>query len=306
MKRAYICTMGILALVLMAASAKAADENFTLVQTAKPVTRAYPGVNADVLGIRIGMPASQAEAIATRIYGKNAVKAFPLLFFGANAVSINSQPFVSHKLFVNCTDKKCDSLALDFTSPVTGNALYHAFRKVNFDENNNVKLFPPIGAIRTSLIKKYGPLSYQHKYGPQTGQHKSPYGQLVIAWVFSKDSRIVCQSYDCVGTTSRQGNSWDPSSLMWSPQNYPKYDAKYFRKLCGISAGSPAVFKILATIDASGKDASTAREVTVSMWDAQACVTDGEKLTKQLEKDAIKAVIKYDTPTANSPPGPKL
>ena len=288
MKRAYICTVGLLALVLMAASARAGNVNIPLVQTAQPITRAYPGVKTDVLGIKIGMAASQAEAIANGIYGKKPPNAFPLLSFGDNGTAINSQPFVNHELFVNCTAQKCDSLALNFTSPVTGNALYRAFRKINFDEDHDSKLFPPIDAIKASLIKKYGPPSYQQEYGPQTGEHKSPYGEIVIAWVFSKDSRITCTSYDCIGAASIQGDSWDLSDPVWSSQNFPTFTRQYFQKRCGISAGSPAVFKILATIDASGKNASTARKVTVAIWDPQACVNDGVQLTKQLEMTAAK------------------
>lgn len=40
----------------------------TLLQTAKSITPSFLGVSADILGIRIGMTVSQAEAIAAKSY----------------------------------------------------------------------------------------------------------------------------------------------------------------------------------------------------------------------------------------------
>lgn len=283
MKQTYFCTMGLLALVLMAANAKAGATNFTLAQTAKPITRTYPGVDASILGIRTGMTVSQAEAVAKKSYSKERPgSAFPLSFFFTGG-KFQTKPLVPYVSFSKQTAQGGDYLSLYVTTPATGSTVYYITRNINFNAGTaNVPLYPPIDAIRASLIKKYGPPSYQEKIGPAAVQTGVPgqAGKLVLAWVFSKDSRLTCQSRSCVGPMMQQES-------MNLGESKPQYD-QFLQQMCGTSAGSPAVFKIVATIDASGKGKTTADVVTVFMWDAQACVDDGDQVFDQFHAAVAK------------------
>ena len=69
MKSAHIAVIGFLAMAVMIPMAKAQTSTFTFAQTAKPVLPSYPGVNANILGLRIGMTLSQAEVTGALIPG---------------------------------------------------------------------------------------------------------------------------------------------------------------------------------------------------------------------------------------------
>ncbi|HYW76347.1 MAG TPA: hypothetical protein VFA48_06940 [Gammaproteobacteria bacterium] len=293
MNQTHFCTMGLLALVLIATNAKAGTENFTLAETATPITRTYPGVDATVLGIRTGMTVSQAEAIATKSYSKKTRgSASPLSFFFTGGI-LQTKPLVPYIAFSKRTTHAGDYLLLWFTTPSTDSTVYYIRRNIDFNAGTeNVALFPPIDAIRASLIKKYGPPSYQEKIGPSAVQSGAPgqEGKLVLAWIFNKNSRLSCQSRSCVGRMI-QGEALNLG------ESKPQY-GKFLRQMCGTSAGSTAVFKIVATIDASGQD-KTADVITVSMWDAQACVDDGEQVLNQF--NAAVANLTKPKPQANLP-----
>ena len=293
MKQTHFCTMGLLALVLMAANAKAATENFTLAQTAKPITRTYPGVDASILGIRTGMTVSQAEAVAKKSYSKETPgSAVPLSFFFTGG-KFQTKPLVPYVAFSKQTAHAGDYLTLYFTTPATDSTIYYITRNINFNAGGANGTLPPIDAITASLIKKYGPASYQEKIGASAVQSGVPgqEGKLVLAWIFNKDSRLSCQSRTCVGRMI-QGEAMNLG------ESKPQYD-QFLRQMCGTSAGSPAVFKIVATIDASGKGKTTADGVTVSMWDAQACVDDGDQVFNQF--NAAVAQLTKPKPQASLP-----
>lgn len=302
MKRAHLCVMGLLALVFMAANAKAGTTNFTLVQTAKPIMRAYPGVHADVLGIQTGMTAAQAEAIAEKNYPEQRPGVPTPLFMAYTGPGFTGDLLETKHLVPGVTFSKLagdtnDILTLDFTTPALGSTVYAITRDIDFlPGTGKTRVYPPIDAIRASLIKKYGPPSYQTKYGPSR-EHGAVYGSnggLMLAWVFSKDLRLTCQSESCVGPIA-QGV---PLNLgMSKPQ-----DDQSLWQICGTSPGSPAVFKIVAKIEAIGQGQPDAVAVKVWLWDAQACVNDGEQAWNQFAA-AIASLTKPKPKPQASLPG---
>lgn len=291
MKKAYFCTLGLLMLAFMTTHAEAQDIKLILVHTAKPITRVYPGVDASVLGMRTGMSVSKAEVIARRIYGKKPQLGLGFsqyMLYGGNGFTIKSQPVVDFVTFYryhtvmsgkNYEGTDADMLHLLFTPPLKGSSIYAIVRNIKFSQ-----VAPPINAIEASLIKKYGPPSYQHEYGSASQKHQSLYGQVVIAWIFNQTSRLICKSYSCVGRTVSAAPYYNISAM------HPYY-APGVRKLCGTSAGSPAVFKILVTIDLRGKTGqykTLAKKMSVTMWDVQSCVNGAELLRNQFKVAAAK------------------
>jgi hypothetical protein len=116
----------------------------------------------------------------------------------------------------------------------------------------------------------------------------------MLAWVFSKDARLTCQSESCVGRIV-QGVPLDLE--MSKAQN----DQSLWQ-MCGTSPDSPAVFKIVAKIDAIGQGQPDAAAVNVLVWDAQACVNDGEQAWKQFAA-AIAGLTKTKSNPQASLPG---
>ena len=172
-----IAPISLLALAIMLPSARAQQNQISvkLVQTAKLITRPHPGVNADILGIHIGMTVSQAEAIAAKSYpGKPKETEHPPETAVYRGIYANSQPFVGSVVF---GDPNTDSLTLYFSSPATGNAVYAMFRYVYF---HNPLSAPLMSTVRASLIKKYGPSSYSSDGG---------HGYI---WQFGKQSLEPC------------------------------------------------------------------------------------------------------------------
>ena len=72
MKAVPIASLGLVALFILAPGASAQAPFPTikagLVQKVQPVFHSYPGVSADILGIRTGMPIAKAEALAEKRY----------------------------------------------------------------------------------------------------------------------------------------------------------------------------------------------------------------------------------------------
>lgn len=172
-----IAPIALVALAIMIPSARAQKNQISvkLVQTAKLITRPHPGVNADILGIHIGMTVSQAEAIAAKSYpGKPKETEHPPEFAIYRGIYANSQPFVGSVVF---GDPNTDSLTLYFSSPATGNAVYAMFRYVYF---HNPLSAPLMSTVKASLIKKYGPSSFQGggvyiwQFGKQSLEHCAP------------------------------------------------------------------------------------------------------------------------------------
>lgn len=272
MKRIFICTIGIFAAILMTANADAATANFKLLQTAKPIKRAYFGVDASVLGIRTGMTMSQAEAIAKKNYPSDMqVSATPVSSYGSSS-NLTTKPTFPFVIFSKSKGNMTDTLYLNFTTPATGSTLYYIKRTINFNDvgpNGPAQLFPPISAIKASLVKKYGPPSYL----------LGGTGAVEIAWVFNKKSRLNCKAKSCVGRIINGGGEGG-GVIVQGLFTKNVYDSN-LQKDCGTSAGSPAVFKIMAVISRSGRGKATAGAVSVLMWDAQTCVNDGEQVRKQ-------------------------
>lgn len=300
MNRAYIWTIGLLALLLMSVHARAGAPNFTLAQTATPITRTYPGVDASILGIRTGMTLSEAEAIAKKNYPKETPSPASSLFLFFTGGKLQTKPLVPSLEFSKQTASSSDRLTLHFTTPAAGNTIYAVSRNIDFDGTpGKAARFPPMDAVKASLIKKYGPPSYQERFGLNR-----PYGPglgtgLMLAWVFNKNSRLNCQSRDCVGPMFP-----GESDLLGSSK--PQYD-KFLQKTCGASADSSAVFKIVAKIYASGLNAN---RIVISMGDIQACVNDGEQVWNQfnaavakLTKPKLKLQASLPGASESVPPG---
>jgi hypothetical protein len=299
MNRTYMWIIGFLASVLMAVSASAGTANFTLEQTALPITRTYPGVDASILGIQTGMTAAQAEAIAERNYPEQSPGAPNSLFMaytgpGFTGNLLKTKPLVPYVTFSKLAGDTGDHLTLHFTTPALGGTVYAITRDIDFlPGTGKTRVYPPMDAIRASLIKKYGPPSYQTKYGPSR-EHGAVYGSnggLMLAWIFSKDSRLTCQSESCVGPIA-QGV---PLNLGMSKSQYDQS----LSQICGTSADSPAVFKIVAKIEAIGQGQPDAVAVKVWLWDAQACVNDGEQAWNQFA--AAIASLTKPKPQASLP-----
>ena len=235
MKRAHLCVMGLLALVFMAANAKAGTTNFTLVQTAKPIMRAYPGVHADVLGIQTGMTAAQAEAIAEKNYPEQRPGVPTPLFMAYTGPGFTGDLLETKHLVPGVTFSKLagdtnDILTLDFTTPALGSTVYAITRDIDFlPGTGKTRVYPPIDAIRASLIKKYGPPSYQTKYGPSR-EHGAVYGSnggLMLAWVFSKDLRLDLPIRELRGADSA-GSAIKPGDVQATGRPVSLADMRHF------------------------------------------------------------------------------
>ncbi|TAM79887.1 MAG: hypothetical protein EPN46_03020 [Candidimonas sp.] len=154
MKSTHLAVIGLLAMALMIPTAKAQNLTYTLVQTVKPTPASYPGVNANILGLRIGMTVSQAEEIAAKIFPGSKPQEFK------SVVSINypggeasSQSYVSR---VDVQYGRFDSLRLYFTNPATENVLYGMTASIDYPD---VSKAPLMIAVKAGLIKQYGPSS---------------------------------------------------------------------------------------------------------------------------------------------------
>ncbi len=257
-------------------SANAGPAYIKLVQTAKPIIRTYHGVDASVLGIRTGMSASKAEAIAKQIYKKAPAPDLPPVqpSFWNNGNTIKAQTFVADAGISTLGETSNEGLQLIFTTPATGHTVDGILREITFKGQ-----LPLISDIEAGLIKKYGPPSF---LGPQADQRTSLHGAVVLAWKFNKNSRMNCKSLKCLGGVI----STVPFYLNLEFPNRESYD-KSVRKVCGTSSGSSAVFEIRAQIDLDNNDTerhkALARSVSVTMWDPEVCVNDREQARSQFE-----------------------
>lgn len=303
MKRAHFCTIGVIriaflgpiALLLVApatygqgASFPTLDTRVALVQKFQPVLRSYPGVRADMLGIRTGMSVIKAEAVAAKSYGGK-TKPFvsqlsDSLIYGPGNFTIQSRPFVGSVSFTRSRGIMLDMLELHFGSPVTGNTLLGMTRNISYSPTRSQKT-PSIRLIKSLLVRKYGPPSYQS----QTQE-----GGLTMGWVFGQTKRFACKTDGCVG-----GHFTGVPTVFSSSGDLDKSD---LRTPCGVAASGPNIFTIDANINARRSAKTEVSGVIVSLWNAVACLNDGMEAKRQLMAAASKYwKVKYK-PRA----GPKL
>lgn len=273
------------------ANAQQANPTFSFMQTLKPVSRSYPGVEADILGIRTGMTVAQAEAIAEKSYpGKPEQHKTPDVF-SYRGVTVQSQAFLQTVTFDKETAHTSDQLSMTFGSPVTGNTLYAMTRDIKFSKNGgndpkSAEIDPSINALRAALIKKYGPPSYMS--APDSGGTNTS-----IDWEFTAErTRVNCRFF------CQQLGSGTPTDLTGMDRDTSGLEAG-----CGGSIDSPNIFGIAVTIAQSPFDSSKAFEMNVSITDVQACMNDGKGAVAQLKADAVKA---YKMALAKAPAAPKL
>ncbi len=278
MKVVRIASLGLVALFILTPGASAQAPWPTikapLVQKLQPVFRSYPGVSADILGIRTGMTAPKAEAVAEKSYaGKykpevthsSATLIYsPPFGYGSGGVNIQSQPFISYIAFNRATDIGMDQLQLYFSSPATGNTLLGAWRRISYDaaDYRVQRKIPLVSTVKALLIKKYGLSSYQSK---------AQDGGLTFAWDFKRKSpppkKFWANLPGAVGT-------FNPSEL-----------TENLQRDCGTTASFPDLFRIDAKIDAT--NTGQIRVLTISIWDAATCVNDAQEAKKQLTAAAI-------------------
>ncbi|TAL80977.1 MAG: hypothetical protein EPN46_03025 [Candidimonas sp.] len=302
MKRVHFCTMGairrasigLVALFISTPGANAQEEfptikdKVSLVQNFQPVFRSYPGVSADSLGIRTGMTVSKAEAIAEKNYGTKSKPSVShlsdTLIYDPGNFSIESRPFISYVSFSHWMGIMLDSLTLHFSSPVTGNTLLGMSRQISYYQSASIKT-PSVSTIKTRLIKKYGPTSYQSKARD---------GGLIIGWIFGQKELFICKTHDCMGGHfTGVPNFFSSGSIPGKPNLLTQ---------CGATASGPNIFRIDAKIDANKSAKAEIRDVTISIWDVSTCVNDATEAKKQL----TAAAIKYDKATYKPAAGPEL
>ncbi len=305
MKRAHCCTMGaipiasicLVALFILTPGTNAQEslptikDKVSLEQKIQPVLRSYPGVRADILGIRTGMTVSAADAIADKSYdGKSKPwvwRESDSLIYGPGDFSIQSHPFIAGISFTHQAGIVSDFLTLHFGSPVTGNTLLGMSRQISYyqDAAGQPKT-PPVSALEAIMIKKYGPTSYQTT---------SPDGGIRLAWVFGPKKRVICKTQDCVS-----------GKFTGVPMSFSSDGMGENQELltsCGTTARFPNLFRIDAKIDAKKSDKAEVSDVAVSIWDAPTCVNDAKEAKKQLTAAAMQYYAAHKPAPA---PGPKL
>lgn len=286
MKIVWIASIGLAALSLLATAVNAQQKTTTvaLVQKLQPVPRSYPGVATDILGIRTGMTVSQAEAIAEKNYPAKPKEYKDPDTFEYKGVTVQSEPFVQRVDFISQTGDTIDTLSLLFSTPATGNTLYAMSRLLQF--YRGPVSAPLVNALYPSLIKKYGPLSYN----PDRDQNTiAP-----MIWAFTQSSRTICKStFDCVSIFSpvQTTDLTDMGQGDWGR----------LQSQCGVPKVQSYVFMVSAGIYANQSDQTKADRMHVSIWDSATCMNDGKEAVKQLTAAAIKF---YNS--VYKPPTPKL
>lgn len=286
MKAIRIASLGLVALFILTPGASALTPfptiKASLVQKVQPVSHSYPGVSADILGIRTGMSLSKAEAVAEKSYAgshkpevsHSSVNLIytPPFGYGTGGVKVQSHPFISYIAFNGMTDGTMDQLQLYFSSPASGNTLLGARRQISYESARQV---PFVSTVKALLIKKYGPPSYQSK---------AQDGGLTFTWGF-KHKRPPSKKFFV---------NLPGAAAVLSPDD----SVKNLQQDCSSAPSFPDVFRIDAKINAT----NTARVgvLTILMWDPSACVNDAQEAKKQLTAAAIKyweAKYKVTLPT---------
>lgn len=296
MKVTLIASIGLVALIFLAPSANAQQTTTTVsfAQTLQPVTRSYPGVSADILGIQTGMTVAQAEAIAAKNYPGKAQESLTSDTYTYKNVAVQSQPFVNQVIYTNKTARTYDSLELGFSSPVTGNTLVKMYRDMNFDQLKG----PLVSTLETALIKKYGPVSAYQDYIQSDEMYTG-------VWRFKQKSLTICKHF-CTQPGGGTGSTSDLTRL--DPTATPlvpgwNQSANAMSALDGeCGSDNRNDFTIVAKIFANNIDKTKAASLVISVWDSAACVDDTREAIKQLKAAAIKFYNAASKPAA----APKL
>ncbi len=156
----------------------------SFVQTAKPITRTYPGVDASILGIRTGMTVSHVEAIAAmRGLGNPSRNETQVSLHLANVPTLSGKPLEVHSkeytyhLGFLVQDKY--RLDVSFSSPATGNRSDAI--TLNASYPSDPKLAPlTVNGLATNLL---------YRYGPPSLKLQSVFGQF-LWWDFDKQSLL--------------------------------------------------------------------------------------------------------------------
>jgi len=159
--------------------------NCKLVQTVKPPTAAYPGVDASLLGIRTGMSVQQVEAIAAKLgLGR------PSMTY----TNFSGNVAVGNKVLVTASDNYIErinyqkdaggnapslSVVVNFTSPATGNSSYEVEVNKNYPYDQNKDPLE-VNTVMADLL---------HQFGPATHQNNLPV-QRWLCWNFTGQSLI--------------------------------------------------------------------------------------------------------------------
>jgi hypothetical protein len=271
MKAIRIVSLGLLALSILMPGANAQAPYPTikasLTQKVQPVFHSYPGVSADILGIRTGMPIAKAEAFAEKSYPRKLSQSVshasmtlfytPPFGYGTGGVQVQSHPFINYIDYMRSTDAAIDQLQLYFSSPAAGNALLGARRRISYGQGPNS---PFVSTVKALLIKKYGPTSYQSKIQD---------GGLTFAWDFKQKAPPPKKFW-----VSLPGAATNLGSLQNLQRN------------CSSAASFPDVYRIDAKINPTNN--ARVNILTITMWDPATCVNDAQEATKQLKAAAIK------------------
>ena len=276
MKAIRIASLGLVALFVLTLGASAQTPfptiKASLVQNLQPVSHSYPGVSADILGIRTGMSLSKAEAVAEKSYvGKFKPEVShssvtltytPPFGYGTGGVSVQSLPFIDNIAFNSATDTAFDQLHLYFSSPAAGNTLLGAWRRVSYNQGRQG---PLVSTVKALLIKKYGPTSYQSK---------AQDGGFTFAWGF-KNERPPPKKF------------WVnlPGAVRGLPLGADD-SIENLQRDCSSASSFSDTFRIDAKIDAANN--ALVGVLTITMWDPSACVNDAQEAKKQLTAAAIK------------------
>lgn len=281
MKIVQIASIGLGTLSLLASGAYAQQDTTTvaLKQTLQPVTRSYPGVAADILGIKTGMTVSQVKTIAGKIYPGKPQIGLGRDSYSYKVVEAQSHPFVKYIIFIHKTKHSRDFLEVHFGSPASGNTLYKMYRDVTYSQILDA---PLASTLKASLIKKYGPVSsYQDNRGD---------AMYTDVWRFKQGSRSICKYFCMQSWTTTQIsdlNRLDPTAPPLVPGWNQRGNAlSAMESACGSDDKND--FTIVAKIFEFGADKTKVNNLDVSIWDSAACVNDTKEATKQLKVAAIE------------------
>jgi hypothetical protein len=272
---------------------KTISRTLPLTSTLQPVYRNYRGVSADILGIRTGMSVAKVETIAKKSLGDKdkpqLLRSHASLVYGPGNFTIQSSPFITEIIIDHSVGIVDDYLTLYFSSPVSDNTLWAMSRRISYYGASGQQVPPTVSTLQSLLIKKYGPTSYQAA---------SQDGELSLAWVFGPKERVVCKTHDCLGGTFLM----DAPAFLTGAGKRNDDVANSALAPCGTTAGYPNLFRITAKIEPNKSAKGQARGMTVSMWDASACMNDMKGAENQLMANAIK----YYRTTRKPSPAPRL
>lgn len=256
--------------------------NIPLAQTAEPLTRAYPGVDASVSGIRMGMTVSQVEAIAAKQgLGTESKQmkgvSVPLdnfIALSGRELQVDSKPYVDWVEF----NKPHNVVQVYFSSPATGNrseavsvdTVYPSDPKANPSTANG---------LVTSLL---------HKYGPPSNEWHQKYADMETYLWWDFDSHSLLKTCGKGPVACFPAGHFDFRSIWAYDVHGPKNQEIH------------PDFYIVARVNTNRADRTKAGELDLAMGDIQFATLDrGTALTQarnQLKIAAEKDIV--DAPEA--------